>query len=67
MKDYKPLIVQIEAWLQTFVEQNKNNDFKGCRRTLHILDKLYGKLEDSISDDLKIESQANHYKPFNQI
>ena len=66
-ENLKPLITQIEAWLQTFVEQNKKSDFNGCRSTMRVLDKLYSKLDEKIQEETKLQSRANHYKPMSQL
>lgn len=67
MEDLKPLITQIESWLQTFVAQNSKSDFRGCRSTLRVLDKLYEKLDEKIQDETKLQAKADHYKPMTQL
>jgi hypothetical protein len=67
MDKVKQIVNEIEAWLGTFSVQNSKSDFRGCRSTLRILDRLYEKLDNQIQDDLKLEARGQHYKPMSQL
>lgn len=67
MEKIKQIVTQIEAWLQTFTEQNKKSDFRGCRESLRVLDRLYENLEAEIKNDLRLEAKSQYYKPMSQL